>query len=75
MASTSIPVDPLGQRVLVAWIRTNEFPCALDRSLLLGLGGAALFAAAWLWSLASSLQLRRKSRAHEQRDRVERSHQ
>src|SRR5204863_9753845 len=53
---------------IAVWIRTGEIPCELNFLLLAGLGGATLFAVAWLWSLASSLHLRREARAHEQRD-------
>ena len=78
LASTEIG-DRLGNRLAVAagsveLLAASE-RLSPDQELLAERARAALFAAAWLWSLASSLQLRRESRAHEQRDRVERSHQ
>jgi hypothetical protein len=42
------------------WIRTGDFPCALDGYLLTAAVGAMLFLIAWLWALASSISIMRQ---------------
>jgi hypothetical protein len=44
------------------WIRLGAFPLGEELDMATGLLGIALFAAAWLWSLATSLDLLRQSR-------------
>ncbi len=41
------------------WIHTGSLPLELNRRFLIGLGGVVLFLIAWLWSLATSLQILR----------------
>ena len=44
------------------WIRLGTMPDELTPDLLLGLAGAALFLLAWIWSLASSVEILLNSR-------------
>jgi hypothetical protein len=48
--------------VLLDWRREGALPDTLPRTGLL-LGGVALFAAAWLWALATGLRALRRARA------------
>ena len=44
------------------WSRTGEYPWGGGSDLEIGLAGIALFAAGWLWSLATSAAVVRSSR-------------
>jgi hypothetical protein len=44
------------------WVRLGQMPVEVTPDLLLGLIGAALFLLAWIWSLASSLEILLNSR-------------
>jgi hypothetical protein len=44
------------------WVERGELPLEFNGVLALGVGGAALFGAAWLWALGTSLRIRREAR-------------
>jgi hypothetical protein len=48
--------------LLAAWVRAGEIVLEGGLDLRLGLAGIGVFGAAWLWSLASSLDAIRRAR-------------
>ena len=48
---------------LAEWSRTGEYPWGGGEDLSLGLAGVGLFAAGWLWSLATSVAIIHKQRS------------
>jgi len=44
------------------WVACGELPLEFNGVLALGVGGVALFGAAWLWALGTSLQLQHQAR-------------
>lgn len=46
---------------VTAWVKLEEFPADGGPHLRLGLLGLGLFAIAWVWALATSLQILRES--------------
>jgi hypothetical protein len=47
---------------LAAWVRAGEITLEAGLDLRVGLAGIAVFAAAWLWSLATSVDAIRRAR-------------
>jgi hypothetical protein len=52
-------------KTLLAWMAEGQLPVEINRTLLIGLGGIAIYAGAWLWALATSLALLREAKAGE----------
>jgi hypothetical protein len=48
--------------LVLAWVRAGEISLDVGLDLRVGLAGIAVFGAAWLWSLASSLDAIRRAR-------------
>ena len=47
---------------VLGWVRTGKYPTDLGPHGLFGLVGTALFLLAWIWSLASSVEILASSR-------------
>lgn len=52
-------------RTLLDWFASGELKAEFNATLLIGLAGVLVFGVAWLWALATSLQLHREARQNE----------
>ncbi|MCZ7636453.1 MAG: hypothetical protein M5U12_10770 [Verrucomicrobia bacterium] len=52
-------------RIVRAWLDVGELPVGFTTSFWVSLVGVAMFAAAWLWALITSLGILRDARPHE----------
>lgn len=52
-------------RTLMVWMAEGQLPVEINRTLLIGLAGIGLYAAAWFWALSTSLGLLRAAKAKE----------
>ena len=53
-------------KTLLVWMAEGQLPVEINRTLLIGLTGIAVYAGAWLWALGTSLGLLREAKATEQ---------
>ena len=53
-------------KTLLVWMAEGQLPVEINRSLLVGLAGIAVYGSAWLWALGTSLGLLREAKANEQ---------